>query len=399
LPDHGADDSTPVGDEAAYVAYLDVALPSSAATPMPMDDAWLRLCNRLTSRVEVITDHRAFLALDRCSSAEAEAALTQLLEQLGWVGYVARAGVGPNLLFAQLVALRAATPERMLALVTPTDAPALLRSTPVALVSQLHPRGAITAAVVERLQRYGLRTLGHVARLTEEQLRRQFGGATGATLAALAQGRDPQPLTPTAPTPRTTLRFRLPTPLTPDALLALTPTFGARLATQLRQRDQSTQGLSIHLRWESGARTSARATLRQPTAAASQLTTDLRRLLTSLVSAQRQRRDAIDDLQVTLEDVRPLLPTQITLWRAREAQARRHATLRAVAETLAQRYRRPVLAQARLAAPDAIFREDRYALAQASLAADSSAPATPQRETMAPSADPWRDVPQRLHWW
>lgn len=40
------------------------------------------------------------------------------------------------------------------------------------LLSLLHPQGSITSAVVERLQRYGLRTLGHIARLTEAQLRR-----------------------------------------------------------------------------------------------------------------------------------------------------------------------------------------------------------------------------------
>jgi len=92
----------------------------------------------------------------------------------------------------------------------------------------------------------------------------------------------------------------------------------------------------------------------------------------------------------------------MALWRT--ARQRQAAAAR-VAATLTLRYGRPLLAQPRLARPDAIFPEERYALAplggDSHESADPAADAlTPRARTSAPPrSDLWQGVPLRLHWW
>ena len=51
----------------------------------------------------------------------------------------------------------------------------------------------------EALARFGLRTVGDIARTPVDTLQRELGTAAGAHLAALAQGRDPRPVLPRVP--------------------------------------------------------------------------------------------------------------------------------------------------------------------------------------------------------
>jgi len=373
-----------------------------------MEEAWLLVCYRLTERIELVSANTALLDLGICHEDEAHAALRDLQQRLAQQGYVVSIGIGSSCVLAQLALLTAEARPKKQGIIR-TIPPESVGSTPTRILPLLHPRGAITSAIVERLQRYGLRTLGHVARLTEAQLRCQFGDTMGGALFALAQGRDLRPLSPTQPPCHVTLRFRLPTPLLPAQLLALTPTIGAHLSTQMQQ-DQCAHGLSMRVCWEHGARSSVRVTLRQPTAEGSQLSAALRSLLTQLLLREQHDADsvddanAVDDLWITLEDVTPLYPAQLALWHEREARLRRQAILQTIATTLAQRHHRPLLAQAQLTIPDAIFAEDRYALRELDLptAATSARTATAHKRIAAHMTDAdtvWRHVPQRLHWW
>lgn len=90
----------------------------------------------------------------------------------------------------------------------------------------------------------------------------------------------------------------------------------------------------------------------------------------------------------------------MALWRT-SGQCQAAATR--VAAALALRYGRPLLALPRLTQPDAIFPEERHALAPlggdgAASPADGDAGAPPAH-TQPPRGDPWQDVPLRLHWW
>ena len=394
-----------------HIAYVLALLQDKERCVYGMEEAWFSICYRLVERIELVSANTALLDLGVCREDEAHAALRDLQQRLAQRGYVVSVGIGASCVLAQLALLTIDKRLKKQGIIR-TIAPAVVSAIPTRILPLIHPHGAITSAVVERLQRYGLRTLGHIARLTEAQLRRQFGDTTGAALFALAQGRDLRPLMPTPPLRRVTLRFRLSVPLAPARLLALAPTFCAPLAAQLQQHDQCAGGLSVQVRWEHGARTTARVTLRQPTGEASLLSAALRSLLTPLMPSEQlyadadavDTVDAVDGLWITLEDVALLCPAQLALWQEREARLRRRATLQTVAATLAQRHHRPLLAQAQLATPDAIFAEDRYTLRGLEMLT-APAPArttTPRKRVAEQTTDAdavWRDVPQRLHWW
>src|SRR5579862_505149 len=263
-----------------HIAFV-LALPRGQATKRRAYGAaetWFTACHRLTERIELVSANTALLHLGICHEDEAHAALRDLQQRLAQQGYVVSIGIGSSCVLAQLALLAAEARLKKQGIIRTIPLESV-GSTPTRILPLLHPRGAITPAVVERLQRYGLRTLGYIARLTEAQLCRQFGDTTGAALFALAQGRDLRPISPTLPPCHVTVRFRLPMPMPPVQLLALSPVIGALLATQLQRHGQCAQGLSVQVRWEHGARTSARVTLRQPTAEGSQLSSALRSLL------------------------------------------------------------------------------------------------------------------------
>src|SRR6185437_9166359 len=123
--------------------------------------------------------------LGRCSSEEARGMCAQALARLAQQGFSACAGAGATLTVAQLAALTA--PACAVQVIPPAQGERFLQQTSVALLEPLAALAAlsstdatrITAEVIARLQRYGLQTLGQVARLDRrdpQALRRQFGG-------------------------------------------------------------------------------------------------------------------------------------------------------------------------------------------------------------------------------
>ncbi|HEV2404819.1 MAG TPA: hypothetical protein VGR88_05175, partial [Ktedonobacterales bacterium] len=287
--------------------------------------------------------------------------------------------------------------EATLTLIATADAPAFLRGVPVTALAALHGHDGVTPEVVERLRHYGLRTLGHLARLGEPALRRQFGKA-GAFLAAVAAGRDARPLQTTTRSPRQHFRLRFPAGANVERVLAILPRFARRVMARLRRRQRAGGTLQLSVRCESGRLGHMRLTLRRPTGDARTLAQEIRRMLDALLpAASRGEWDGatIEELRLTVGDFALAVPEQMTLWRT---QTQRRVVVETVAETLARRHGRPLVLAANCAAPAAVFAEDRYRFSALS-APTEQAPVSGGARMRETGDTPWRQVPQRLHWW
>jgi hypothetical protein len=440
-------DCEAVGEEWPHLAALRVSPLAETSDEATAD--WFAACHRLTPRVERTGRWSALLDLGICTDAEAVAALRGLVEWLVAAGLQVRAGIAPSAALAQLAQLTC-TPHHPHVVLAPAEVPAFLKRMPVAALLHLHPRGLLTPEVVARLQRYGLRTLGHIARLDELALRRQFGVA-GSFLAGLAQGRDARPLCPTPPPAELRIRARFAAPVAPEELLAALPHLAERAADRLRLQGRQARSLRLAVRWESGAVQRSRLTLRQYIDSMTVLASELRRMASVVMPCQPAVKaapeglaaaqsacadsdansetighDRVEELWLTLADFAPAVPAQATFWRTRAQQV---AAIEQVAETLARRHRRPLLFRTRLATPAAIFSEERYrftppdaalldaiefvGMADVDVADLRASRMRPRRLPQADvsdmsrvgdfsdvdAGDAWRDVPQRVHWW
>lgn len=386
----------------------------------PIPEGWLLACARLTARVERVSSSRALMDLGVCTGGEARAALFPLVLWLRDRGARVRAGVGPSLTLAQLAALQAwsagvmaegVMAEGVMA-VAPDEASAFLRSLPVTRLAELHPKGMMTPAVVARLHGYGLRTLGQLARLDEVALRRQFGPAVGAFLAAVAAGDDPRPLVPTPPAERLTFRLRLPAATPPERLFPLVPRFAARVASCLRQHGRVARTLRLRVCRDDGGVRAATRTVCDAFGDPAHLARELRRLLAMLLSERPEGEDgsqeggdgAIEDVRLILSDLTPERPPQAAFWGPRARRRGAVEKVEMVAETLALRQGRPMLLSPRCALPDAVFPEERYALVPGGGSGIGSGgggtDARLRRPLRAePPGDPWCGMAPRLHWW
>jgi hypothetical protein len=408
---HGRQDSA-AADLAASespVAWRHLAFVRLAAPPVGRDDprydAWLEACYRLTMRVETLPPGGVLLDLGDCTDTEALRAMRGLLRRLVALGGQPRAGIASTAALARLATLTA--PARTsLALVTREAAPAFLRALPVAALAQLYPEDALPTEALERLRQYGLATLAQVARLGVPALRRQFGAA-GDVLAAIVAGGDEQPLHPTPPAPRLRFRLRFASPVRVGRVAEALPRWSVRVAAELRRRERCVRELRLSLRWESGSIQGARLSLRTYSDDPAVLALALQRLFTTLLALVpgAERRGAIEEVRLIARDFAPAHPAQTTFWRTPE---QRHHAADHVAETLARRHGHPLLLRLQLAAPAAVFAEERYRLAALApteplTPARGPARTAPRRAPRVPAGgaaeDPWQQVPHRLHWW
>lgn len=386
---------------------------------------WIRHCLGLTPRVERVDASHGLLDFGATSLPAAQHQMRHLLTRLAWQGIVARAGIGPTSTLAQLALLLAPHDVR-LAVVTASQAPALLRPVPVQLLAQIHPSQPLLGPeVIGRLAGYGLHTLGHLARMEAGALRQQFGQQVGQALVALRQGQDLQPIQPT-PLPhwhRVRLRWEL--PLDPHhakhavlALPRLVDRAGALLA------GHAAGAVRVGVGWASGGRQVRQAILRQPSADAPVLQREAERLLYGLLvpgssageagDGEGELDDGVMEVMEGIEDVSLWLgacaaqqPTQATFWRT---QQQRHAAVHAVAERLAHRHGRSLVLHAVQRSPATIFAEEGYTLlptgttgpADASAALGGGVPRSRMGRLMRSylaAMDGWDEVPQHLHWW
>jgi impB/mucB/samB family C-terminal domain len=374
----------------------------SLLDPAPDDGAdWLGACYSLTPRVAPLSPTSAALDLGPCTEQEALHAAHGLTDHLRWAALHVRIGIGPTLPVAHLAALTG-SPSQRIALIPAAAVSSFLRPLPIASLCALHLPLPITAETVYRLRRSGVTTLGQLARLDERTLRRQFG-AVGALLASLAHGAAPTPFHPTPLAPALRFRTRFPTPLRLEETLRRLPQLAEEIAARLRTRNQTTGALALTVCWDTGGVARAQETLREPMQDAAPLTQRLEHLFTSLLrspaNAQMPQLTLIEWLEVRLTALAPLQPRQNALWSTpRPLRDERLRRTRALAETLAQRQRRPVLLTARQTHEDAIFSEDGYTLTPLTAETASTAHA-PRLRTSSRPPDRWRDAPIQPHWW
>jgi nucleotidyltransferase/DNA polymerase involved in DNA repair len=379
----------------------------------PADEAaWLAACYHLTPRVARLSPSSAALDLGRCTEQEAFSVAQGLADRLRWADLHVRIGIGPTLPVAHLAVLSCPAPQRI-ALISAANVPPFLRPLPVASLCALHLPVPITEETVYRLRRYGVMTLGQLARLDERTLRRQFGAVVGTHLAALARGEASTAFHPTPPAPVLRFRARFPAPLTIEETRRRLPGLAEEIIARLRTLNQTAGVLALTVSWESGAIERAEETLREPTQDPYPLAQRLTALLTSLLRPHANRSPVqggkIEHLDVLLSAVAPLRPRQHALWFTprplRDERLRKALTL---AETLAQRYRRPVLLAARPTDEAATFSEDRYRLTplRADTLVDTQVDALPlsSRQRAAarqgdPQDDHWQNALIQPHWW
>lgn len=367
-------------------------------------ETWLPPCYHLATRVQRLDASHAFLDLGHCTADEAHAAAQTLLRRLARRGVTARIGLGPSLTLAQVALFRrpmaSADLHGSVRLLAPDVVPAVLRAVPVWWLPALHPRGMVTADIVARLERYGLRTLAHLSRMDPQALRRQFGSAVGETLAAFASGADPLPFVPTSPPRALAVRLRFAEAVAPERVAAVIPHLAHRVASQLDGL-QVTRAIALGLRWEQRGWASASTLLRVPVSTEQEVVRECTRLLAILLAGQNTTNgdDAVERLSCRLSGIASQPPKQETFWRTR---AQQRAAADQVAQVLTRRYGPGIVNYLLPEAPDAIFPEERHVQHPVapgeSVAANSPRPA-PTSLPLGASGDVWTAVPHRLHWW
>jgi hypothetical protein len=218
----------------------------------------MRLCLKSSERMEWLSPGAALLDLGICGVNEAQALCRGLRLRLGEDGIAVRAGIGPTGILAQLAHLLIPThpafghTERGVPLVAAREKLSFARRAPIKVIPRLYPGGVASPDLMIRLDQYGLRTFGQIARLGELTLRRQFGMVTGAFLAAIAKGDDPRPFSPASLPPRQGLRLRFATPASPERLHRALPYLGHSASNLLRKRGLQARRLRIRIRWAEG---------------------------------------------------------------------------------------------------------------------------------------------------
>jgi len=402
----------------AAVACILLHRGRGGATDLLAAPAWeraqedeLRLCQQVSARVEILpltpVGSGALLDLGHCSSEEARGMCAQALARLAQQGFSACAGAGATLTVAQLAALTA--PACAAQVIPPAQGERFLQQTSVALLEPLAALASlsstdatrITAEVIARLQRYGLQTLGQVARLDRrdpQALRRQFGGAVGACLATLAQGGALRPLRPTPMPASVSARLRCSSGFTLNQAFTALPTLAERLAQQLTAKGRQGRDLRLRVVWESGGDVQGQRRLARPLCQPREIAQVAHSLLTALLATpdatvvtagDARACDAVGAVlvafTVTLGDLSAQPPVQPSPLFAtpdahlaqgeqqEEQQAKRlehrlERIAREVAEPLARRYGAPALYRLTTSQPDAILPEERAQLVRLTVA-------------------------------
>ena len=330
----------------------------------------VRLCLKSSERVEWLGLHALLLDLGICVAGEAEALLGSLRTRLGRDGIAARAAIGPTGILAQLALLLTPThptfgrPESSMPRVTARERITFTRRVPVNVIPRLYPGGIISPDLMMRLDQYGLRTFGQIARLGESTLCRQFGMVAGAFLAAIAIGDDPRPFSPALLPPRQGLRLCFATPASAERLQRALPYLGHSASNLLRKRGLQARRLRIRIRWAEGDTRQMRLALRRPIADTYLIVQELCRmtllLLANHSTPKTPPRGEIEELQLFLEDEVSAVFPQRNLWPSGQAQpAELHERERKLATLLTMRGV-PLFFRPRLSRPDAVFPEERY---------------------------------------
>ena len=172
------------------------------------------------------------------------------------------------------------------------------------------------AALIRRLDNFGIRTLGDVARLPAASLA-EFMGLDGTRAWRLAQGIDPDPVVPTPLPERLLERLEFPFPVdTVSAIEAGIKSLTERLWRSGSLRARRVGEATIQGELLSGGDWRFRRVLRQPAGSADALTRSVRTALGARDGAGFSRwPDApLLDLALTVSDLTPEIGHQAAIW-------------------------------------------------------------------------------------
>lgn len=234
--------------------------------------------------------------------AQIDSACRAAAAELAALGLPAAAGVGPTPLLALYAARAAMAPTaeqtRTASLLRVGDPEPFLAPLPLA-VAEPSPELALV------LHGWGLRTLGDLTALPQEEIIRRFGAA-GLALWEKANGGSPRPLHPVAPAREFLARMELEDPVeTLEPLLFLLRRFLDRLTLELRASQFVAVELALTLQLEDDAAHARSFRLPEPTADAEILFRTLHSHLESLTTGA-----AIAGVTLRLTPARPLVRQQ-----------------------------------------------------------------------------------------
>lgn len=187
---HGCRNAMPMA-QARRLCPQAVAIPPDFAAYRRYSKRVLQVFHMITPLVEPLALDEAFLDVRgaRRLLGGAIPIARRLRERVrDEIGLTLTVGVAGNKFLAKLASTRG-KPDGLLA-VPPSRALEFLHPLPAEALWGVGP------AAVTTLARYGLRTVGEVARTPRDTLERVLGAAAGAQLAELAWGRDDRPVVP-----------------------------------------------------------------------------------------------------------------------------------------------------------------------------------------------------------
>lgn len=326
----GVRDGMRLGEALARCPQLALIPPD----PMGVADAWEHVIGRLESIGAAVESERAGLAcfdaagLRRLHGGTLDATLEATRRALG---RPARLGAGPSR-FVALAAAHRARPRR--AEIVGADAVQWLAGEPVALLG-LRP---VTAELPEPLERFGLLTLGAVARLSRAHLADRFGPA-GLAAFALVRGRDESPLRPRQAGETLEESLELPEAGSGAQLERALQLLVDRVLARRERRGRTLRAVAVAARLVEGGTWRERVVFREALADPLRMRLAVWRRLTLLPAPAETLRLSVERFGPPDGDQRPLLAdsAQVRAGRLREAvhQARAAAGPEAALRVLA----------------------------------------------------------------
>lgn len=305
-----------------------VCIDRSQLEVKPFAHAWWDRCLAHTPYLEPVEPHKILLVLPVPGQAVVPALRTEVarLQELSAAyGFAAFAGVGASRLVAQAAAesCRAGWLQQRPGLSTgagPASAAFVLPGEEARFLADL-PVSYLPAspAVLQRLQRLGMRRIGEVAQVSEAEWVRQLG-PEGRQVASWSRGVDPEPVRPCYP-PRILAHREAFTPdlRSEDRLEQVVNRLAAALARRLAEQGEGCQQVALTLELSGGARVENARTLAKLQQAPYPLQQALQRLLrqalqeAAAVSAAGQA-PAVSAVTVSLSLIGPMPWRQLNLW-------------------------------------------------------------------------------------
>jgi hypothetical protein len=346
-----------------------------------------RLCAELTPRIErhaeaLVLDLRGSerLVLGEAGEADmaeaggvwpslAECLFKRLRAEARGMPRGMRVGIGPTRTVAWLAATTASADGEPWRAVLPEQVATFLAPLPLTLLADVPDLAHIPekAPALEVLALSGIRTFGHLRRLTLLELQRRFG-PFGAGIARVAAGYDLRPLWVERPDEWTGIRLRCEPTLRAEQLPAALEALTEHVALTLMERQQAAGAVALILYPESGEPLHTARELSHPVASASALLDQARLLLETLVpptAAGAGQTTVYSGVQLRVGRLQRATAEQRQLWSngtdraADDPQARRLAVLRALAR-MGGIGGEAVLYRAVVQQPDAVLPEERY---------------------------------------